>query len=173
MGGRFFVVGDQLGGALRGRCSNPPISKSLRRASEGRHEAIVRLRIAPAGPLPFVGLDRQRTLASRRRIVTPLLARTRLDRSARARPPSTPTPRGLAAIYERDRQPDPRDFVGTWVLALTARSDVLKHFEGGTGRIGIHGRAGASLLDPLGSARSHGCVAMQRKAPLVRGFRVS
>ncbi len=72
--------------------------------------------------------------------------------------PSTPTPRGLAAIYERNRQPDPHAFVGTWVLALTAESDVLKHFEGGTGRIGIHGRAGASLLDPLGSARSHGCI---------------
>lgn len=72
--------------------------------------------------------------------------------------PSTPTPRGLGAIYERNRQPDPRAFVGTWVLALTAESDVLKHFEGGTGRIGIHGRAGTSLLDPLGSARSHGCI---------------
>jgi len=72
--------------------------------------------------------------------------------------PSTPTPHGLAAIYERDRQPDPHAFVGTWVLALTAESDVLRHFEGGTGRIGIHGRGGASLLDPLGSARSHGCV---------------
>ena len=72
--------------------------------------------------------------------------------------PSTPTPHGLAAIYERDRQPDPHAFVGTWVLALTAESEVLKHFEGGTGRIGIHGRAGASLYDPLGSARSHGCI---------------
>jgi lipoprotein-anchoring transpeptidase ErfK/SrfK len=72
--------------------------------------------------------------------------------------PSTPTPDGLAAIYERNRQPDPHAFVGTWVLALTAESDVLKHFEGGTGRIGIHGRAATSLLDPLGSARSHGCV---------------
>jgi lipoprotein-anchoring transpeptidase ErfK/SrfK len=71
---------------------------------------------------------------------------------------STPTPHGLAAIYERDRQPDPNAFVGTWVLALTAQSAVLKHFEGGTGRIGIHGRSGTSLLDPLGSARSHGCV---------------
>jgi lipoprotein-anchoring transpeptidase ErfK/SrfK len=71
---------------------------------------------------------------------------------------STPTPHGLAAIYERDRQPDPHGFVGTWVLALTAESDVLKHFEGGSGRIGIHGRSGTSLLDPLGSARSHGCI---------------
>jgi lipoprotein-anchoring transpeptidase ErfK/SrfK len=72
--------------------------------------------------------------------------------------PSTPTPHGLAAIYERDRQPDPTGFLGTWVLALTISSNVLKHFEGGTGRVGIHGRGGASLLDPLGSARSHGCI---------------
>jgi hypothetical protein len=28
----------------------------------------------------------------------------------------------------------------------------------GPGRVGIHGRAGLSLQDPLGSARSHGCV---------------
>ncbi|MBS1678864.1 MAG: L,D-transpeptidase [Actinobacteria bacterium] len=72
--------------------------------------------------------------------------------------PSTPTPHGLAAIYERVRQPDPKGFVGTWVLSLTILSDVLKHFEGGVGRIGIHGRSGTSLLDPLGSARSHGCI---------------
>jgi lipoprotein-anchoring transpeptidase ErfK/SrfK len=72
--------------------------------------------------------------------------------------PSTPTPHGLAAIYERDRQPDPTAFLGTWVLALTISSNVLGHFEGGTGRVGIHGRSGASLLDPLGSARSHGCI---------------
>lgn len=72
--------------------------------------------------------------------------------------PSTPTPRGLAAVYERNRQPDPSAFLGTWVLALTIQSNVLKRFEGGTGRVGIHGRSGASLRDPLGSARSHGCI---------------
>jgi lipoprotein-anchoring transpeptidase ErfK/SrfK len=72
--------------------------------------------------------------------------------------PATPTPHGLAAIYERDRQPDPHAFVGTWVLALTILSDVLEHFEGGIGRVGIHGRGGASLVDHLGSARSHGCI---------------
>jgi lipoprotein-anchoring transpeptidase ErfK/SrfK len=31
-------------------------------------------------------------------------------------------------------------------------------FDGGPGRVAIHGRGGASLLDPLGTARSHGCV---------------
>jgi len=72
--------------------------------------------------------------------------------------PSTPTPLGLAAIYERDRQPNPRDFLGPWALSLTAHSNVLESYGGGPGRVAIHGRAGASLRDPLGSARSHGCI---------------
>ncbi|MEV4422695.1 L,D-transpeptidase [Patulibacter sp. NPDC049589] len=72
--------------------------------------------------------------------------------------PRTPTPKGLAAIYERNRQPDPRAFLGPWAVALTLTSNVLQEFDGGPGRIGIHGRGGASLKDPLGSARSHGCV---------------
>ena len=71
---------------------------------------------------------------------------------------ATPTPDGLAAIYEKDRQPDPAGFLGPWALPLTAFSNVLYNFGGGPGRIAIHGRAGASLLDPLGSARSHGCI---------------
>jgi lipoprotein-anchoring transpeptidase ErfK/SrfK len=71
---------------------------------------------------------------------------------------STPTPAGLAAIYERDPQPDPRAFLGPWALPLTALSNVLYNFGGGPGRVAIHGRAGASFLDPLGSARSHGCI---------------
>jgi lipoprotein-anchoring transpeptidase ErfK/SrfK len=72
--------------------------------------------------------------------------------------PSTPTPHGLGAIYESDRQPDPHGFVGPWVLALTLLSESLHSFDGGPGRVGIHGRDGASLLDPLGTASSHGCV---------------
>jgi lipoprotein-anchoring transpeptidase ErfK/SrfK len=78
--------------------------------------------------------------------------------------PATPTPHGLGAIYERDRQPDPHGFVGPWVLALTLLSNKLHHFEGGEGRVGIHGRDGASLLDPLGSARSHGCIRVANAA---------
>ena len=72
--------------------------------------------------------------------------------------PATPTPLGLAAIYERARQPDPRAFLGPWALHLTVLSDVLDNYGGGPGRVGIHGRGGASLADPLGSARSHGCI---------------
>jgi lipoprotein-anchoring transpeptidase ErfK/SrfK len=72
--------------------------------------------------------------------------------------PATPTPTGLAAVYEVDRQPDPEGFLGTWALPLTILSHALFNFGGGPGRIAIHGRGGASLLDPLGSARSHGCI---------------
>ena len=72
--------------------------------------------------------------------------------------PATPTPRGLAAIYERNRQPDAGGFLGPWALPLTSLSTVLEDFGGGPGRIAIHGRAGASLRDPLGTARSHGCI---------------
>jgi lipoprotein-anchoring transpeptidase ErfK/SrfK len=30
--------------------------------------------------------------------------------------------------------------------------------------VAIHGRGGASLLDPLGSARSHGCIRLSNRA---------
>jgi L,D-transpeptidase catalytic domain len=73
--------------------------------------------------------------------------------------PSTPTPSGLFAIAAELRQPDPgEDFEGSWVLPLTAHSDVLHSFDGGDGQVALHGRGGASLLDPLGTALSHGCV---------------
>jgi hypothetical protein len=71
---------------------------------------------------------------------------------------STPTPIGLYAVYEADPQPSARDFVGSWVIQLTAFSDVLDNYGGGPGRVAIHGRGGASLADPLGTARSHGCI---------------
>ncbi|HEY4278997.1 MAG TPA: L,D-transpeptidase [Conexibacter sp.] len=77
--------------------------------------------------------------------------------------PATPTPRGLAAIYERNRQPDPRAFLGPWALALTSLSNVLESYGGGPGRVAIHGRAGASFADPIGSARSHGCIRIDNR----------
>jgi hypothetical protein len=71
--------------------------------------------------------------------------------------PTTPTPVGLFAIVWAVSW-HPNDFLGSWVLELTAHSNVLQEFDGGDGTVGIHGRGGASLLDPLGSARSHGCI---------------
>ena len=74
--------------------------------------------------------------------------------------PSTPTPLGLFALQDRVRQPDPGGFIGPWAVPLTAHSEALRRYDGGPGLVALHGRAGASLLDPLGSARSHGCVRM-------------
>jgi lipoprotein-anchoring transpeptidase ErfK/SrfK len=78
--------------------------------------------------------------------------------------PATPTPTGLAAVYERNPQPDPHGFLGPWALPLTALSNVLESYGGGPGRVAIHGRAGASLRDPLGTARSHGCIRITSRA---------
>jgi hypothetical protein len=77
--------------------------------------------------------------------------------------PATPTPRGLFAVVEAYRGRG-SDFLGSWVLTLTAHSDVLRRFEGGDGRAALHGRGGASLRDPLGSAASHGCVRVSNAA---------
>jgi L,D-transpeptidase-like protein len=77
--------------------------------------------------------------------------------------PATPTPAGPFAVLEAWPSP-PNAFLGRWIVALTAHSDVLQEFGGGEGRIGLHGRGGASLLDPLGSARSHGCVRLANHA---------
>lgn len=76
---------------------------------------------------------------------------------------ATPTPRGLFSIVHA-WQSEPGSFVGSWVLGLTAHSDVLRHFEGGSGEVGIHGRGGESLLDPLGTAASHGCIRLANSA---------
>jgi lipoprotein-anchoring transpeptidase ErfK/SrfK len=76
--------------------------------------------------------------------------------------PSTPTPRGLFAVYERVRQPAGSE-LGPWALQLTAHSNTLMNYGGGPGRVALHGRSGPLLLDPLGSARSHGCVRMQNR----------
>jgi L,D-transpeptidase catalytic domain len=54
----------------------------------------------------------------------------------------------------------PTDFLGSCLLELTAHSEVLQQFDGGDGTVGIHGRGGASLLDPLGTAASHGCISL-------------
>jgi lipoprotein-anchoring transpeptidase ErfK/SrfK len=50
------------------------------------------------------------------------------------------------------------------VLELTAHSNLLQRFDAGDGTVGVHGRGGASRLDPLGSARSHGCIRRSNQA---------
>jgi lipoprotein-anchoring transpeptidase ErfK/SrfK len=77
--------------------------------------------------------------------------------------PTTPTPTGFFAIIGAWPS-SPNAFLGSWILALTAHSNVLQEFDGGEGRIGIHGRGGSSLRDPLGTDRSHGCIRLANTA---------
>ena len=105
------------------------------------------------------------TVSLRHRQVTVARAGRRLRAfAAVVGKPATPTPMGLFAIAAELRQPEPDQFVGSWVLPLTAHSNVLRSFDGGDGQVALHGRGGASLLDPLGSARSHGCVRLANSA---------
>ena len=69
--------------------------------------------------------------------------------------PATPTPHGLFAIY--DIVPLPKSPYAPYELQLTAHSDVLRTFDGGEGRVALHGMNGA-LRVPLGTSRSHGCI---------------
>ncbi|MFZ0090088.1 MAG: L,D-transpeptidase family protein [Solirubrobacteraceae bacterium] len=133
----------------------------------GREWLRVLLPIRPDGSTGWIPRDNVVLLLTRYWITVDKRARTvTIDRNGRRvhrfaaviGKPATPTPDGLAAIYERDLQPDPQGFLGPWALPLTIFSNVLFDFGGGPGRVAIHGRGGASLNDPLGSAQSHGCI---------------
>jgi hypothetical protein len=138
-----------------------------RRTDDGRTWLKVRLPTRPNTAAGWIPADAVRLRHTDVWVQVRTRARTvdvyragRLVRSVRAvvGAPATPTPHGLFAVLLSAPQRDPRGFVGPWALHLTAHSDVLDDYGGGPGRVAIHGRAGDSLLDPLGSARSHGCI---------------
>jgi lipoprotein-anchoring transpeptidase ErfK/SrfK len=136
------------------------------RVADGRCWVRVRLPWRPNDAAGWVGVHQVVIEKTRWRIEISTARRTlTLDRagapmrtiSVVVGKPSTPTPVGLFAVTWAIPW-HPNAFLGSWVLELTAHSNVLQQFEGGDGTVGIHGRGGASLLDPLGSAASHGCV---------------
>ena len=142
------------------------------RDREGRCWLRVRLPSRPNNATAWVSADRVLPRPTRWRIVVASRARrisVYRDGHRRRRfrvvvgAPGTPTPRGLFSIVDVWRW-NPADFLGSYILPLTAHSNVLQEFGGGDGRVGIHGRGGASLLDPLGSARSHGCIRLSNDA---------
>jgi lipoprotein-anchoring transpeptidase ErfK/SrfK len=144
-----------------------------RRTQDGELWLRVRLPARPNGAGGWIPADVVQLKSTRWRIIVSVGARTvTLERNghpvgvfrAVVGAPGTPTPTGLFAVSERVRQPDPRAFYGTWVLLLTAYSDTLSRFDGGPGQISIHGRAGASLRDALGTALSHGCIRVDNSA---------
>ncbi len=68
---------------------------------------------------------------------------------------NTPTPTGHFSVMEHVRLGTTWSRYG-WGLALTAFSNVLKHYDGGQGQVAIHARG--TLTGALGTASSHGCV---------------
>jgi lipoprotein-anchoring transpeptidase ErfK/SrfK len=142
------------------------------RAADDRCWVQVRLPWRPNNAAGWINAQRVVVEMTNWRIVVSTASRTltlfKAGRSVRTvsvvvGKPSTPTPTGLFAIAWAIPW-HPNDFLGSWVLELTAHSDVLQQFDGGDGTVGIHGRGGASLLDPLGSAASHGCIRLANDA---------
>jgi lipoprotein-anchoring transpeptidase ErfK/SrfK len=75
--------------------------------------------------------------------------------------PTTPTPTGRFFVEETLRLG--RHAVGApTALALSARSRVLKQFEGGPGQIALHGTD--NVGGTLGTAASHGCIRLHTPA---------
>ena len=114
----------------------------------------MRLPSRPNNATAWVRADRVALRPTRWRIVGALGARTISvyhDGDLRRRfrvvvgAPVTPTPHGLFSIVGVWRW-NPADFLGSYILPLTAHSNVLQEFGGGDGRVGIHGRGGASRL---------------------------
>ena len=90
-----------------------------------------------------------------RRVLVYRTARLVARFSAVVGKPSTPTPAG-AYFVEETVKLGALEPGGPFALALSARSDALREFDGGPGQIAIHGRDG--LGGTLGTAASHGCV---------------
>jgi hypothetical protein len=168
-------VSNAPGGAARRWVTPVHAGALLVLASRTRHGRCwlqVRLPSRPNVAKGWVDADRVQVAATPWRIEIRLRSRTVTllrggERVRRYRAvvgaPGTPTPRGLFALVEAYPNA-PSDFLGSWVVTLTAHSDVLQRYDGGDGRVALHGRGGASLNDPLGSAASHGCVRLDNAA---------
>jgi hypothetical protein len=146
----------------------------LRTARDGQGRCWLRVRLPsrPNDAAAWINAERVELRPTRWRIAVSRRARTltvyRDGRRLRrfrvvVGAPSTPTPHGLFSIVGVWAW-DPADFLGSYILPITAHSNVLQEFGGGDGRVGIHGRGGSSLLDPLGAARSHGCIRLANGA---------
>lgn len=132
---------------------------------KGRRWAEVLLPIRPNGRRGWVPLDvlRARPEFSRlivdvgaRRLILLRGGRRVLSAAVAVGKPSTPTPVGRHfAVAEEIRTGSPGAFLGPVVFALTGYSEALNSFDGGNGRVAIHG---TSLPGLLGSRVSHGCV---------------
>lgn len=130
----------------------------------------VRLPGRPNGHGGWISAKRTKRSSTEWRIVVDLSARRvtvyhadRVRRQFRAvvGSPSTPTPRGRFFVEEALAL-SADDPGGPFALATSARSRVLREFEGGPGQVAIHGTA--NLSGEPGSAVSHGCIRLRTRA---------
>jgi hypothetical protein len=75
--------------------------------------------------------------------------------------PSTPTPHGRFFIEEAVKLGG-GEVGAPFALALSARSHVLRQFDGGPGQIALHGRDNVGGVP--GTAASHGCIRLRTGA---------
>jgi L,D-transpeptidase catalytic domain len=144
----------------------------LARRTDSRGERWLKVRL-PGRPNGHTGWIRRRRTRlglvfwrlvvdlGRRRVTAYLGGRPQRSFRAVVGKPSTPTPTGTFFVEEAMRLPagDPG---GPFALALSARSDVLRSFDGGPGQIAVHGRD--DLGGVLGRAQSHGCIRLSTTA---------
>jgi hypothetical protein len=71
-----------------------------------------------------------------------------------------PTPTGRYYIVELLKQPDPNGIYGPYAFGTSAFSNVLYHFGGGPGQIGIHG---TNERGSIGHSVSHGCIRLRNR----------
>ncbi|MGH3096811.1 MAG: L,D-transpeptidase [Streptosporangiales bacterium] len=73
---------------------------------------------------------------------------------------ATPTPTGRFYITSLLQPSNPHGAYGPYAFGLSAYSDVIFHFGGGPGQIGLHGTDQPKLL---GESVSHGCIRLSNK----------
>jgi len=142
----------------------------LGRSGPGNGWLRVRLPGRPNGHSGWISAKRTSVRSTPWRLLVDLSAR-RLDvfRDGRAvrrfraviGKPSTPTPRGSFFVEEALALAG-GDAGAPFALATSARSNVLREFEGGPGQVAVHGTR--HLSGALGSASSHGCVRVSTRA---------
>lgn len=144
----------------------------LGRSGSGAGSSWLRVRLPgrPNGHRGWISTHRTRATATEWYVSVELSARRltvfRQGRAVRrfsavVGKPSTPTPRGQFFVEEALAL-SPYDPGGPFALATSARSDVLREFDGGPGQIAIHGTDNLSGVP--GTAVSHGCIRLRTPA---------
>ena len=146
-----------------------PVLPVLGRARAGRGSWIhVRLPGRPNGHAGWISADHTRRTYTDWRVSIRLSTRRvtvfhrgRVEGRFRAvvGRASTPTPRGH--FFVEEAVPLSR-LGGPFALAISARSNVYQQFAGGPGQVALHGTTG--LTGALGTAVSHGCIRLSRRA---------